>query len=397
MSSGSVLATAEFQRDPYPFYARWRTESPIFFEAQAGTWLVTRYADAAALLRDARFGACKPTLGGAGRDGRDFQPLREVVFRWLLFENPPDHTRLRTLVNHALALDFVSDLRPRIQSLVETILGECAERRSFDLIDDVAAPLAVLVLADAMGLSRQDSALFRRWSAQISPLLDGTLRPSYLDGAARAIGETAEYLKPVIEARRANPAADVISRLASTRDHGVEPSAEELLATCVFLLSAGHETTAVLLGNGIVALLQHPGELHRLRNDPSLGARAVEEFLRFESPVQVTSRVAAENVEWAGTTFAKGCVVNVVLGSANRDPAQFADPERLDVGRTKNPHLAFAGGIHTCPGARLAKLESRIAIEEIVRRFPNLAVGPGEPVRRPGAVLRGYSSIPVQI
>jgi len=395
MSIASDMAMSQFQQDPYPFYARWRTDDPLF-EAEPGTWLVTTYADAVATLRDARFLACRPTLGGAGREGRDLQQLRDIVHRFVLYEDPPDHTRLRTLLHHAFAVDFVSDLRARIEPLVAKILDECAERRSFDLIADVAAPISVLVLADAMGLSRQDSALFRHWSAQIAPMLDGTLRSSDLDGAAQAIGATVEYLQPIIRARLANPGDDVISRLAATRDHGVEPSAEELLATSVFLLTAGHETSASLLGNGLVALLRHPTEMNRLRSDSSLGIRAVEEFLRFDSPIQLTSRVPAHDVVWAGAKLAAGSVVNILLGSANRDPAQFADPDRLDVGRAKNPHLAFSGGIHACPGARLARLEARIAIEEVVRRFPNLALGPGEPVRRPGVVLRTYTSIPVR-
>jgi pimeloyl-[acyl-carrier protein] synthase len=395
MSLASDMAMSQFQQDPYPFYARWRADSPLF-EAEPGNWLVTTYADAVGILRDSRFRPCRPTLGGADRQGPDLQQLRDIVHRWVMYQDPPDHARLRTLLLHAFAADFVSDLHSRLEALVGTILDECAERRSFDLIGDVAAPISVLLLADAMGLSRQDGALFRRWSAQVAPLLDGTIRPSHLDGAEQAVGETVEYLKPILRARRANPGDDVISRLAATRDHGVEPTPEELLATCVLLLTVGHETSATLLGNGMVALLQHPQELSRLRSDPSLGVRAVEEFLRFDSPVQVTSRVPLQDVPWAGATLAKGSIVHVFLGSANRDPAQFADPDRLDVGRAKNPHLGFAGGIHSCPGARMARLETRIAIEQMVRRFPNLALGPGEPVRRPGTVLRGYSSIPVQ-
>jgi len=396
MSIAADMAASQFQRDPYPFYARWRSRDLIPYEAQPNSWLVITYANALGILRDARFRVCRPALR-SDRDGQDLPQLRDVVYRWLLFENPPDHARMRMLVNHAFAADFVSDLRPGIEPLVAAILDECAERRSFDLIADVAVPISVLVLADAMGLSRHDTVYFRRWSAQIAPLVDGTLRPSYVDTAAQVVGEMVEYLNPVIRARRADPGDDIISRLAATRNHDEGLLQEEVVANCVLLLTAGHETSAALLGNGVVALLQHPVELQRLRNDPSLGSLAVEELLRFDSPIQCTSRVPVQDLEWTGTMLPQGSVLNIMLGSANRDSAHFAEPDRLDVGRTKNPHLAFGGGIHFCPGAGLARLATRIAIEQLLQRFPNLALGPGESVRRPGAVVRGFTSIPVHI
>jgi pimeloyl-[acyl-carrier protein] synthase len=396
MSMAAEMATSQFRGDPYPFYARWRSRDPVPLDAQPGEWLVTTYANAVGILRDTRFRVCRPRLH-SGRDGQDVPQLRDIVYRWLLFENPPDHARMRILVNHAFAPDFVADMRPAVAPIVAAILDECAERRSFDLIADAAVPIAVLVLADAMGLSRIDSAYFTRWSAQIAPLVDGTLRPSYVDTAAQTVAEMAEYLNPVIQARRADPGDDLISRLAATREHGAALSHAELLATCVLLLTAGHETSAALLGNGVVALLEHPAELHRLRNDPSLGPLAVEELLRFDSPIQLTSRAAVQDLKWAGTMFAAGSVMNIVLGSANRDSAQFADSDSLDVGRTRNPHLAFGGGIHFCPGAGLARLETRIAIEQLLQRFPSLTLGPGDSVRRPGAVLRGFTSLPVHL
>lgn len=396
MSIAAEMAMPQFYRDPYPFYAQWRSHDPIQFDERLGTWFLATYADSIGVLRDARFHVCRPTLRSQ-RDGQGVQQLCDIAYRWLLFENPPDHTRLRKLVNHAFALDFVSEQRPAIESIIAGILDECAERGSFDLIADVAAPVSVVALAGAMGLPAHDAPHFRRWSAQIAPLLDGSLRQSYVDAAAQAVGETVEYLNPIVRARRVNPGHDVISRLAATREHGVEPLEIELMATCVLLLTAGHETTNALLGNGVLALLKHPEELHRLRRDPSLGTLAVEEFLRFESPVQVTSRQPDRDVEWAGVKFARNIVVNLLLGSANRDSAQFVDAERLDVGRTKNAHIAFGAGIHFCPGAGLSRLVTRIAIEQILKRFPNLALGPGDPVMRAGAVVRGFSSIPVHV
>jgi cytochrome P450 len=254
--------------------------------------------------------------------------------------------------------------------------------------------MSLRVLADYMALPRRDIQRFRHWLAQIAPLLDGSLRASHVESGAQAVGELVEYLRPVIQARAADPGGDLISRVAASRAPTMSDT--ELVANCVLLLIGGYETTATLIGNGVVALLQEPGQLRRLRDDPGLGPVAVEEFLRFESPVQIVSRKALKDMPWAGVTFSKGNVVNIVLGSANRDPAQFSDPDRLDVGRPKNPHLAFAGGIHSCAGAALARVEARIAIEGLLRRFPNLALGPGDPVRRPGAVLRAWTSIPVR-
>jgi cytochrome P450 len=313
----------------------------------------------------------------------------------LIYQDPPNHSLVRKSLNEAFPMEAVSALAPNIESIVGDVLDECAERGTFDLIRDFSAPLTIMVLADAMGLPRDDRAQFRRWSTRLAPLVDGSIRASFLDDAAQAAGETAEYLTRVIRARRANPGDDLISRLIATGDDGA-PSELDLLSTCVFLLTAGHESCGLLLGNAVVALLEHPSELERLRNTPSLGALAVEEFLRFDSPVQVASRKPVEDVSWASVTFPKGCVINLLLGSANRDPAQFSDPDRLDVGRTRNPHLAFSTSIHFCAGTGLARLEVRIALQQLLKRFPNLALGPAEPIRRPGAVLRGFLSLPVQ-
>jgi cytochrome P450 len=387
---------SQFYRDPYPFYARWRNENPIHFDERLGAWFMTTYADAVAVLRDARFRAIQPTRR-PGRDEQSVQRLFDVAYRWVLYQNPPDHARVRKLVNQVLALDFLSGLGPLIQAVVAPILDECAERGSFDLIDDVAAPAAVLVLAEAMGLPGRDSHRFRRWSHDIGRFIDGSLRPTSVDAAAQAVGEAVEYLGPIIESRRAVPGRDLISRLAASHDHVAESSEADLLATCVLLLATGQETTVALFGNGVAALVEHPGELQRLRRDRTLGVLAVEEFLRFDSPVQVVTRVLDRDVEWSGKRLARRSQVNIFIGSANRDPAQFPDPDRLDVGRTKNAHIAFGAGIHVCPGAGMARLVTRIAIEELLRRFPTLTPGPAEPVRRPGGLLRCFQSIPVQV
>jgi cytochrome P450 len=393
MGIATEIRLPEFARDPYPFYARWRRDDPVQFDERVGAWFTTTYADAVGILRDARFRVCKPARR-PGRDEKSVDRLFEMAYRWLLYENPPNHTRLRRLLNHALALDFVSGLG--IESIVEAILDECADRGSFDVITDVAKPISVMVLGEAMGLPAHDRSRFRTWSDLIGRFVDGSLRPATVDVAAQAVGEAVEYLTPIVSARRSAPGHDIISRLASARDIGDESSDADVMAMSVLLLATEQETTVSLTGNGIVALLEHPAELERLRREPGLGALAVEEFLRFDSPVQIVTRLPDRDVEWAGARFAKDSQVNILLGSANRDPAQFPDADRLDVGRTKNAHVAFGAGIHLCPGAGMARIVTRIAVRQMLERFPNLTLGPGDPVRRSSDVVRSFVSIPVQ-
>jgi cytochrome P450 len=389
------ITSPEFFQDPYPFYARWRTDGPLQFEERGRAWFLTTYADALGVLRDARFRICKPARR-QGLDAHSVDRLYEMAYRWVLYENPPNHTRLRRLLNHAFAVDVVAGLGPGIESIVEGILDECADRGSFDVITDVAKPISVMVLVEAMGLPAHDRSRFRTWSDQVGRFVDGSLRPTSVDVAAQAVGEAVEYLTPIVSARRSAPGHDMISRLANARESGDEASDADVMAMCVLLLATGQETTVSLIGNGIVALLQHPAELERLRGDPGLGTLAVEEFLRFDSPVQIVTRLPDRDLECAGAPLQKDSQVNIVLGSANRDAAQFPDADRLDIGRTKNAHIAFAAGIHLCPGAGMARLVTRIVIQQMLKRFPGLAPGPGAPVRASSYVLRRFSSIPVQ-
>jgi cytochrome P450 len=389
----------EFQRDPYPTYHKLRAEDPIWLFAKADTWIFTRHADVSAILRDPRF-----RTGDMGRN-TDLLSVAERVpgvqlvlraFRdMMLFQNPPDHTRLRGLVNKAFTPRRVEALRPRIQSIVDELLDACAARGEFDLIADLAVPLPVIVIAELLGVPPEDRDTLKDWSRRLAVMLDGTVRMGGIPDAGAAAGELVEYLVRIFALRRRDPRDDLISAMIAAQDRGDVLTDGEMLSNCVLILVAGHETTTNLIGNGTVALLEHPAELARLRDDPALARSAVEELLRFDAPVQLTSRYAQTPLEWDGRKLGVDQELNLLIGAANRDPAVFAHPDRLELARSENRHVAFGFGAHFCLGAPLARLESQIALAALARRFPDLAFGRAERVRRPGIVLRGYASVPL--
>ena len=389
----------EFQRDPYPTYHELRAEDPIWLFAKANTWIFTRHADVTAILRDPRF-----RNGGIGSN-TDLLSVAERIpgvqlllraFRdMMLFKSPPDHTRLRGLVNKAFTPRRVEALRPRIQAIVDELLDACAARGEFDLIADLAVPLPVIVIAELLGVPPEDRDTLKDWSRRIAVILDGGVRMGGIPDAGSAAGELVEYLARIFALRRREPRDDLISAMIAAQDRGDVLTDGEMLSNCVLILGAGHETTTNLIGNGTVALLEHPGELARLRDDPALARSAVEELLRFDAPVQLASRHAQTPLEWDGRKVDVDQELNLMIGAANRDPAVFADPDRLDLARSDNRHVAFGFGAHFCLGAPLARLEGQIALASLVRRFPNLAFGRAERVRRPGVLLRGYASVPL--
>jgi cytochrome P450 len=298
-------------------------------------------------------------------------------------------------VQKAFTPRMVDQLRPRIVAIVNELVQRIMDRgTTFDLIDDLAYPLPVVVIAELLGIPPEDRATFRDWSGDLAASLDPLLSDETLLRADAARAGLHDYLRRIIAERRRAPRSDLISALVAVEERGDVLSEPELVVMCTLLLVAGHETTVNLIGNGMLALLHHPEELARLRSDPSLIGTAVEELLRFDSPVQLTARRVVEPVELGGKRIEPGEFVLSLLGAANRDPAQFDHPEQLDVTRSPNPHLAFGRGIHFCLGAPLARLEGQIAIGALVQRFPNLRLG-GEPVRRDQITLRGLASLPV--
>ena len=342
-----------------------------------GAWLLTRYSDAEAALRDARLisgtriAAAVQQLPEAVQP--EIQALQNHISTWMGFIDPPDHTRLRALVSNAFTPRMIRSLRPRIQAIVDELLDRVQDAGQMDAIADFAFPLPAIVIAEMLGLPPVDREQFKQWSNDVMAFL-GTGRPR-VDVAKRAqqgVYALKGYLHGIFKQRRQRPQEDLISALLIVEEEGDRLSEEEMFGMCVFLLVAGHETTLALIGNGLLALLRNPEQKQTLQEDPGLIDTAVEEFLRYDSPIQHQTRVAREDFELDGRHIRQGQRVLPMLGAANRDPAQFADPDRLDIRRQPNPHLAFGYGIHFCLGAPLARIEGQIAIHTILRRMPEL-------------------------
>ena len=394
------MATAElefnpmdsaFNADPFPTYRRLRSEDPIH-RSPMGFWVLTRYDDVATLLRDGRFGR-------KGFDDLIRTRLGEAsVDQSMLFRDPPDHTRLRSLVNKAFTPRVVEDLRPQIQQIVDGLLDRVRDTRAMDVIADLAYPLPVIVICEMLGVAAQDRDVFRGWSADIARSLDAIAlptQPEVIERGNAARRALADYFRALVAERRRRPRTDLLSDLIAAEEQGDKLSEGELMATILLLFVAGHETTVNLIGNGTLALLRNPDQLGALRQDPALIATAVEELVRYDGPVQRTGRIPNTDVELGGKAIPKGSLVLGVIGAANRDPAHFAEPDRLDVTRVDNRHLGFGWGIHFCLGAPLARAEAQAAIGTLARRLPGLALATATPEWRGASALRGLTALPV--
>ena len=402
MSTSETLAfnpfLPEVHEDPYPLYHRLRAEDPVHRSA-LGFWVLTRHADVLALLRDPRMSR-NPRRSerlGVLRSSAEVDELlaSEETAPSMLFVDPPDHTRLRALVNKAFTPAAAQRLRPRVEAIVAGLLERVAGAGAMDVVEDLAYPLPVTVICELFGVPEADWDRFRDWSRELVRLLDPLVAPDALDRALQARRGLRGYLRGLVAERRGHPTGDLLTALIAAEDHGHQLSEAELVSMCVLLLVAGHETTVNLIANGTLALLHHPKARAQLQADPGLIGSAVEELLRYDSPVQFTSRHALVDLEIGGCRVRAGETVIAVLGAANRDPAQFNDPDRLDLARRPNRHVAFGGGIHFCLGAPLARLEARIAIPALLARLPGLEPGPEPPVRRDTVTLRGLASLPV--
>jgi cytochrome P450 len=383
----------EFRLNPYPYYDLMRQYAPIYFWETWGIWFLFRHDDCAALLRDNRLGR------GEDRGGPPPEPQQAALFammdRWMLLVDPPDHTRLRSLVHKAFTPRIVAQLRGQIQRLTDDLLDRVQERKQMDVVADLAYPLPVNVICALLGVPLEDHTRFHAWSDAIARSLDLTDVTEVYDRAAEAAAALTDYLDGLLAERRAHPQSDLFSALAAAEEQGDRLTREELFATCALLLIAGHETTVNLIGNGTLALLRHPDEWRRLREHPELIQSAVEELLRYDSPVQMTARAVQQRIEHKGVVFEPGQQVSFLLGAANRDPDVFDHPERLDLSRAENRHLAFGAGIHYCLGAPLARLEGEIAFQTLARRMPHLALATDTMVYRDNFVLRGLEQLPV--
>ncbi len=387
-------------RDPYPGYRALQERAPVYRNPLLRVWILSRYADVSAVLRDPSFSVRRLESAAVRRLGA-FQKLRpdfrEMIARNLLMLDPPDHTRLRSLVAKAFTPRVVERLRPRVQALVDGLLDQAQRRGEIELMRDFAYPLPATVIAELLGVPPADGPRFVRWSNDLTALLDPFNAPGGLAAAQAAFVELSAYFREVLAERRREPREDLISALATVEERGESLSEAELVSLCGLILGAGYETTANLIGNAAVALLRYPGERKRLVDAPELIVSAVEEFLRYESPVQATDRVATRDLEIRGTRIRRGELVVLFLAAANRDPERFPDPDRLDLGRLDNAHLAFSHGPHFCLGAQLARVEAQIAIGTLVRRFPAFSGPPGPPAWRPSFSLRGPASLPIRL
>ncbi|MBM4270244.1 MAG: cytochrome P450 [Deltaproteobacteria bacterium] len=390
----------EFRLDPYASYRRLRETAPVYKSPALRTVILSRFADVVPILQDARFGVDRRQAKMAQRLGmfESMRPdFRDAITTSLLMIDPPDHTRLRRLVSKAFTPRVIERLRARTEELVATLLDDMARRPDPDLIRDLADPLPLLIIGELLGVPVEDRARLKSWSNDAVGILDPLQAEGGIAGIVRAFDELRTYLHDVFADRRAHPREDLVSNLVAVEEQGDVLSEVELDSLCLLLLVAGNETTTNLIGNGVLALLNHPAERRRLQDDPSLAKSAIEEMLRYDSPIQATDRVVLEPLELHGRRLAKGDVVGLLLGAANRDPARFADPDRLDVGREDNAHLAFGHGVHFCLGAQLARLEGQIAITRLLERFPDLDGERAPKTWKRSLVLRGLTSLRLRL
>jgi cytochrome P450 len=390
--------TPEFIRDPYPAYERLRTTDPMHV-TPLGAFVASRHAEVGAVLRDKRFGKdyVERTRRRYGPEIME-QPVFRSMSRWMLQQDPPDHTRLRGLVVKAFTARRVEDMRPRIQEVVDQTIDRIAANGHMDLIEDFAFRLPVTIICDMLGIPAEHREMFYNSSRDGGRLLDPVLlTPAEIEQANAGTRMAQMYFQQLFELRRKNPGDDLTTQLVQAEEDGSKLSNEELTANIILLFGAGHETTVNLIGNGLLALHRNPDQLALLKSRPDLIGNAIEEFLRYDSSVQLTGRVALEDIDdLGGKRIPKGESVLCLLGSANHDPAVYPDrPHRLDIARPNVRPLSFGGGIHHCLGAQLARIEAEIAIATLLRRLPELRLDDAEnPQWRPTFVLRGLKRLP---
>ena len=381
--------------DPYGAFAAARARAPVQWHEGLGLWLAFTHAEANAVLRDRRLGRIWTDREPAGR----FAAFNLVHRNAILEMEPPDHTRLRRLISTAFARGHVERLRPWVRQLAGALVDRLVERsvgtEPVDVISGMAEELPVAVIGELLGVPPADRPLLRPWSNAIVKMYEYGRTAQVEDDAERAAGEFVDHLRALAAERRRAPGEDLLSHLVSVRDSdGDRLTEDELVTTCILLLNAGHEATVNVTGNGLLALLERPGQLQRLRADPGLLGTAIEELMRFDSPLQLFERTATEDVAIGGVTVRRGQKVAALLGSANRDPAVFADPDTLDVGRAENPHISFGAGVHFCIGAPLARVELQASFAALLERTSRLELA-APARRRPGFVIRGLRELPV--
>jgi cytochrome P450 len=423
------LQRDEIRANPYPFYEKLRSEDPVYWDEALGLWVLTRYADIDSLYTDERFSRAQGLMRGFDRLSASEQQIAAPVYhsfsKTVFYADPPYHTHLRGLMNHAFTPRRVEHLRPYVQKVVDALLTDMQSAPEKDMIRELAYPLPVMVIAELLGLPQGDRARFKKWSDDLFAIL-GTVRhksTGLLEQAAHSLDELTDYVKTLSRQRRENPRDDLLTALLSVTEtddeacphpHASSPphapgewvrdrdasstlTEEELVSNINILLSTGHETTTHLIGNGLLALLQHPDQWKKLREKPALLGSAIEEMLRYDNPVQITYRSALEDASIGSRIIRKGDLVNTIIGAANRDPERFSNPNDFNITRNEGRHLGFGIGIHFCIGAPLVRLEAEVVFETILRRFPNLCLATENLEWQEHPIFRGLKSLPIRV
>jgi pimeloyl-[acyl-carrier protein] synthase len=386
-----------FAQDPAPFYARMRQEEPVCYIEPFQSYWITRYADVVTALTDPRFGKQSPVKEEPPALPPQYQRLREYPPS-MLYQDPPDHTRLRGLVSKAFTPKAVERLRPRIEAIAHDLIDRVQAQGAMDVVTDFAFPLPATVIAEMLGVDGEDLDRFHAWSRAIIRSSDASQAhvPGVQEQGLQANLEMCEYFEALAKRRKADPQDDLISALVAVEEQGDRLTLPELVSTALLLLIAGHETTTNLISNGTYTLLRQREKLEWLRAHPEAMETAVEELLRYESPVQRLGRFVQDDVELGGVLLKKGQFVSVIFASANRDETVFTNPDELDLTRSPNPHVAFGRGIHFCLGAPLARIEGPVAFRALLERLPDLRLHPDRPAEwAPQTVLRGLRTLPV--
>ncbi len=393
-----VAPTKEFYQNPYPVFAKLRSDAPVFWSEQGDYWLVTRYEDAREILSDLHFEKGARRFKALDMLSK-FLPNKEMLCyreKSMLNQNPPDHTRLRSLVNKAFTPSMISKMRSHIESIANELLDKVEHKGELDLVNDFSFPLPAIVIAEMLGVPAQDRDKFKGWSHSLVGVLEPNPRIMNMAKTMHAYTELIDYLKPLVEERRKEKRDDLISALVESEEEGNRLTEVELLSNTVLLLIAGHETTTNLIGNSILALLRNPEQMEMLKQKNDLMPGAVLEFLRYDSPVQMVRRIAECELEIGEQKIMPEQNVIVALGAANHDSTMFADADKLDITRANaGKHLAFGHGIHHCLGSSLAETEAQIAIGTVLRRMPNLKFKADKVEYKEPFTLRGLKSLPL--
>ena len=391
---------AEFKANPYPYYDYLRTPDPIHW-GMLGGWVITSYADAKAILKDPRFDEApmpdsfRKKSQYLAKKERDLEALILASQHWLFFLNPPDHSRMRGLVAKAFKSQSLQKMSPEIQAIANRLILPFKAEGNLDIVNNFANLLPIRVIMKFLGLPEQDEHFVRGWVRDIFSIFDPLNSLHKCEEMNQISLEFRDYLQDQINQKRKRPQSDLITALVEVEDGGKKLTDEEIISSCMMLAAAGEGTTASIIGNSILALLSHRDQLELLQQQPNLINKAVEELLRYDSPTQLVLRTARETLEIAGKTINKGDFIILCLGAANRDSQQFVDPDRVDLLRSDNQHIAFATGIHFCLGAALARVEVPIAINSLVQQLPNLQLAINKVEYHDNVVTRFLKSLPV--